>query len=184
MKGAADNREAKPFKKKVKELSMRTFPEVKKASPWHSARPNHAWGKPKAIIVHHSAGSWAGTIDWVTRKANKANVSYHVYVNTDGRRVQFVDPSRKAWHAGKSVFLGRRYVNNFSLGISVTNVTQKREHTKEEIESVAEKCVEWMKRYKIPIEAVASHREIAPGRKNDTGVVFFEKVIKEIKKRL
>ena len=46
-------------------------------------------------------------------------VSSHYLIRRDGQMVQFVDPVRRAWHAGVSSWRGRSRCNDFSIGIEL-----------------------------------------------------------------
>ena len=47
------------------------------------------------------------------------NVSAHCFIKRTGEIVQYVPFSKRAWHAGKSEFLGRERCNDFSIGIEL-----------------------------------------------------------------
>ena len=96
-------------------------------------------------------------------------VSAHFLIRRDGELIQFVPCTRRAWHAGASVWRGRERCNDFSVGIEL-----------EGTDSVAYEAVQYRvladllnaleRRY--PIEEVVGHSDIAPGRKTDPGPVF------------
>lgn len=50
-------------------------------------------------MLHTTAGTWAGTLAWFSRKAS--GVSAHYVVGLDGRVAQLVDDADTAWHAGR-----------------------------------------------------------------------------------
>lgn len=135
--------------------------------------------KPEGIVLHHSAGSYTGTVAWILNPSSK--VSYHCVVNTDGSRTVLVRDNKRAWHAGVSSFKGKQHCNQFMLGIAVTGDTNKRVLTLEEIESVAQWCVEKMKLYNFNIDSITTHREIAPKRKNDVDKRAEENIKNKIK---
>ncbi len=99
-------------------------------------------------------------------------VSAHLLVRRDGQVIQFVSLMDRAWHAGRSVCLGRSAVNDFSIGI--------------ELEGCDEDCFEPIQydqlnelinliigRFpKISRSNIFGHSEIAPGRKTDPGPHF------------
>jgi len=75
---------------------------------------------PELIVVHYTAGRSAGSsIKWLTQRRSRA--SAHVVIGRDGEITQLVAFNRKAWHAGRSQWQGRRSVNNFSIGIELDN---------------------------------------------------------------
>ena len=46
-------------------------------------------------------------------------VSAHYFIRRDGETICFVDPARRAWHAGVSCWNGRERCNDFSIGIEL-----------------------------------------------------------------
>jgi N-acetylmuramoyl-L-alanine amidase len=138
--------------------------------------------KPEGIVLHHSAGSFKGSVSWCSQ--SKSQVSYHCIVDLDGTRVNLALPTQRAWHAGESSYKGRKDCNSFMVGIAVSGDTTKRELTQQEVESVAEWCVNIMKKYSIAITAITTHREISPKRKNDVDLRAEKAIIDEIKKVL
>lgn len=120
---------------------------------------------PQGIVLHHTAGGYSGSVSWCLNKESK--VSYHCIVNTNGERTVLVADNVRAWHAGVSVFNGKRNCNEFMLGIAVSGNTNERELTDQETESVAEWCIRKMKSYNFGLDQITTHREIAPNRKND-----------------
>jgi AmpD protein len=147
------------------------FKEVKKNSP-NSSRTL----KPDGIILHHSAGSYAGTVAWIMNPQSK--VSYHCVVSETGERTVLVPDNVQAWHAGASSFNGRSSCNSFMLGVAVSGNTNTRELTDNEALSVAQWCVRKMKAYNFGVDQITTHRHVSPNRKNDVDVRA-EKKIKE-----
>jgi N-acetyl-anhydromuramoyl-L-alanine amidase len=96
-------------------------------------------------------------------------VSAHFFVRRDGEVVQFVDPDKRAWHAGTSCWRGRDRCNDFSIGIELEGCdTLPFEAV--QYERLAVLIRELGARY--PITAVVGHSDIAPGRKTDPGPCF------------
>lgn len=131
---------------------------------------------PKGIILHHTSGSYLGSVNWCLDP--KSKVTYHCIVDLNGDRTILAKDNDRAWHAGKSSFKGINDCNSFMLGIAVSGDTNKRRLTDFEIESVAKWCVSKMKLHNISIEWVTSHRVVSPVRKNDVSIEA-EKQIKE-----
>ena len=147
--------------------------------------PNISKGRiiiPEGIILHHSAGTYKGDINWCMDP--KSQVSYHAVVNTDGERTILAKDTQRAWHAGKSLFKDKPDCNSFMLGISVTGDTSKRELTKEEAISVAEWCVNKMKLYSFGLNEITTHSKVSPGRKTDVDTRAYEAIMFEIKEIL
>jgi N-acetyl-anhydromuramyl-L-alanine amidase AmpD len=149
-----------------------------KQSPNISTRPI----TPRGIILHHTAGSYAGSVSWCLNP--QSQVSYHCIVNTNGDRAELAKDTQRAWHAGQSSFKGQTDCNSFMLGIAVSGDTNKRELTKEELESVAQWCIDKMKLHKFGIDDITSHRIVSPGRKNDVSIKAQNKIICRIQEIL
>ena len=96
-------------------------------------------------------------------------VSSHFVILRDGCCEQYVSVHDRAWHAGASQWLGRERCNDFSVGIELEGL----EHTPfedaqyETLCSLSQSLCAW-----LPIESVAGHEHISPGRKSDPGRAF------------
>ncbi|OPZ83918.1 MAG: 1,6-anhydro-N-acetylmuramyl-L-alanine amidase AmpD [bacterium ADurb.Bin429] len=134
-------------------------------SPNHGARPKVA--KPEVIVLHSTACAYRVAVRWLCDPASQ--VSAHFVVGRDGRIVQLVPLARVAWHAGVSEWRGRARVNNFSIGIEMEHFDGRQDWPETQLAAVAALCRELMRRYRIPIENIVSHAEIARprGRKVD-----------------
>jgi len=132
--------------------------------------------KPIGIVLHHSAGSYIGSVSWCLDP--KSKVSYHCIVDLNGDRTVLAKDNQRAWHAGKSSFKGKSDCNSFMLGISVSGDTNTRRLTDFEIDSVAEWCIDKMRSLNINFDNITTHREISPGRKSDVSIQA-EKAIKD-----
>ncbi|TKC90947.1 1,6-anhydro-N-acetylmuramyl-L-alanine amidase AmpD [Trinickia terrae] len=96
-------------------------------------------------------------------------VSSHFVIRRDGALEQFVSCNERAWHAGASNFFGRERCNDFSIGIEL----EGRDDTAFEAPqytTLAALVTALRDRY--PIDALAGHSDIAPGRKTDPGPHF------------
>jgi N-acetyl-anhydromuramyl-L-alanine amidase AmpD len=155
-----------------------TYKEIFKQSPNVSKTPI----RPRGIVLHHTAGSYAGSVAWCLNASSQ--VSYHCIVNTNGDRSDLALTTQRAWHAGKSSFKGQSDCNSFMLGIAVSGDTYKRDLTPQEIDSVSSWCVEQMKTYGITIDWVTDHKAISPGRKTDLSPKAFEQIMEAIKAKL
>lgn len=101
-------------------------------------------------------------------------VSSHFLIERDGTLIQFVPVSKRAWHAGESVCLGKTKVNDFSIGIELEGLdtdsdgfTELQYNELNELVGVL-KCA-----YpSIKPNNIFAHSDIAPGRKPDPGPYF------------
>lgn len=96
-------------------------------------------------------------------------VSAHFFIRRDGEIVQFVPCSLRAWHAGSSQWQGRERCNDFSVGIELEG-TDDLPFSDVQYARLNELLGALHAAY--PIESVAGHSDIAPGRKTDPGPFF------------
>ena len=96
-------------------------------------------------------------------------VSAHFLIRRQGEIIQFVPCTKRAWHAGESTWRGRSRCNDFSLGIELEG-TDNEPFTELQYAALADLTASLIARY--PIEEVAGHSDIAPGRKTDPGPCF------------
>jgi AmpD protein len=153
------------------------------ASPNFNARP---LGGTVCLALIHSIslppGEYGGDaierlftnrLDWDAHPYYDAirgfEVSAHFLVRRDGEIVQFVSCDERAWHAGRSEWQGRTECNDFSVGIELEGFEG------ETFEPAQYDALAWLLRAlaeRYPIEAVAGHEHVAPGRKKDPGPGF------------
>lgn len=96
-------------------------------------------------------------------------VSSHFVILRDGTLEQFVSCDERAWHAGVSHFFGRERCNDFSIGIELEGADAN-PFEAAQYATLAALVGALVARY--PIEALAGHSDIAPGRKTDPGPHF------------
>jgi N-acetyl-anhydromuramoyl-L-alanine amidase len=96
-------------------------------------------------------------------------VSSHFFIRRDGELIQLVSCLKRAWHAGLSHWRGRERCNDFSIGIELEGTddvafTDRQYRTLGELTSALKAA--------YPIQDVAGHSDISPGRKTDPGPHF------------
>ena len=96
-------------------------------------------------------------------------VSAHFLVRRDGEPVQFVSCDARAWHAGRSVWRGRETCNDYSIGIELEGL-EGETFEAAQYATLASLLAACAQRY--PLDAVAGHEHVAPGRKGDPGAGF------------
>lgn len=104
-----------------------------------------------------------------------AKVSCHWLVDEDGRIVRLVEESRRAWHAGISVWAGESDINARSVGIEIVNPGHEfgyRDFPDAQIAAVMVLSGEILTRHSIPRHRVLAHSDVAPARKEDPGERF------------
>ncbi|TIV60916.1 N-acetylmuramoyl-L-alanine amidase [Mesorhizobium sp.] len=130
--------------------------------------------RPDMIVLHYTGmASGAGAEAWLCDPASE--VSSHYLVHEDGRIVQMVRESDRAWHAGKSSWLGRTDINSCSVGIEIVNPGHTlgyKAFPRRQIGAVIELCAGIAERHSIPAARVLAHSDVAPGRKVDPGEKF------------
>lgn len=132
-------------------------------SPNHSARR----ASVSAIVLHADASSRVeSSLDWVRRAESK--VSYHVLIGRNGKVFHVVNPDRKAWHAGVSSMDGVPNVNEFSVGVCLSNRNDGTEpYPITQLGAAADVCAVLCGVYGIPVERITTHAAVAPARKTD-----------------
>lgn len=104
-----------------------------------------------------------------------SEVSAHYVVLEDGRVIQCVRESMRAWHAGASSWAGETDVNSCSIGIEVVNRGHDwgyPDFPGRQIAAVTALCRGIMLRHTIPAKRVLGHSDVAPSRKKDPGEKF------------
>lgn len=77
--------------------------------------------KLKYLIMHFTGGTTLeGVVNTFLNKDMK--VSAHIIIDRDGTVIQMVPFNYIAWHAGKSEWKGKKWLNNYSIGIEFVNV--------------------------------------------------------------
>lgn len=99
-------------------------------------------------------------------------VSSHVFIQRSGRLWQFVPFTKRAWHAGQSVFQNRDNCNDFSIGIELEG-TDTLPYTWRQYQQLVKVTQLIMHHFPhITAERIVGHCHIAPGRKTDPGPFF------------
>jgi N-acetyl-anhydromuramoyl-L-alanine amidase len=116
---------------------------------------------------------FSNTLDWNAHPYFKTieglAVSAHFYIRRNGDLWQFVSCDQRAWHAGASHYRGRSECNDDSIGIELEGVEGGPFETAQ-YEALSGLCAAIAQQY--PIEHIAGHEHIAPGRKSDPGAGF------------
>jgi AmpD protein len=96
-------------------------------------------------------------------------VSSHFYIRRDGELLQFVPCDLRAWHAGVSRWKGRERCNEFSIGVELegSDFVPFRDAQYDQLARLTREL-----RTRYPLEDIAGHSDIAPGRKTDPGPFF------------
>ena len=73
------------------------------------------------MIMLHYTGMLIATAALEHLRTAASQVSAHYFVFEDGRVVQMVPESKRAWHAGAAVWAGESDINSCSIGIEIAN---------------------------------------------------------------
>jgi N-acetyl-anhydromuramoyl-L-alanine amidase len=152
-------------------------------SPNRGARP--AGALTDLIVIHSISlppGQYGGdevqrlfcnTLDWDAHPYFKTienlKVSAHFYIMRTGDLWQFVSCDERAWHAGASNYRGRDNCNDDSVGIELEGL-EGGQFEPAQYEALSGLCAALAQQY--PIQHIAGHEHIAPGRKRDPGDGF------------
>jgi AmpD protein len=116
---------------------------------------------------------FTNTLDWNAhpyfKKIEGLTVSAHFYIRRGGELWQFVNCDDRAWHAGASHYRGRADCNDDSIGIELEGL-EGEAFEPIQYEALAALCTAIAQRY--PVQHIAGHEHIAPGRKQDPGGAF------------
>ncbi|MEW9836730.1 N-acetylmuramoyl-L-alanine amidase [Mesorhizobium marinum] len=136
--------------------------------------PRAGASRPDMILLHYTGmRTGEGAEAWLCTA--ESQVSSHYIVHEDGRVVQMVRESDRAWHAGKSVWRGASDINSLSVGIEIVNPGHEfgyRAFPSRQIAAVIGLCRGIVARHGIRAERVLGHSDVAPGRKVDPGERF------------
>jgi N-acetylmuramoyl-L-alanine amidase len=146
--------------------------------------------KPRAVVIHYTAGTRAGPAVNTFMNAN-AKASAHLVIDRDGSITQLVDFTRAAWHAGVSNLTGfGPSCNRYSIGIELVNAGFRSEtpsiaessdwrligdkywhvYTEPQLKALETVLEALWAHYEL--KALTGHEHIAPKRKTDPGPAF------------
>ncbi|MEP6564818.1 MAG: N-acetylmuramoyl-L-alanine amidase [Mesorhizobium sp.] len=130
--------------------------------------------RPDMIVLHYTGmATGIGAEAWLCDPASE--VSSHYLVHEDGRIVQMVRESDRAWHAGKCSWFGRTDINSCSVGIEIVNPGHTLGYPDfplRQVDAVIGLCAGIIGRHAIPAQRILAHSDVAPGRKIDPGEKF------------
>jgi len=152
-------------------------------SPNYGQRPS---GIRIDLVVLHSIslppGAYGGDavqrlfsnqLDWEEHPYYKTieglQVSSHFFVQRTGELWQFVSCEDRAWHAGVSNYRGRANCNDDSIGIELEGLEGEL-FAAAQYETLDSLGTALLQGY--PIQHIAGHEDVAPGRKFDPGAGF------------
>jgi LysM repeat protein len=139
-----------------------------------------------AIVIHSTANNrLQGVIDWFNNP--NAQVSAHYTIGKDGKIVQHVKDSDRAWHAGQSVWKGRNSVNDYAIGIELVNLNDGQDpYPEAQHQATVALCAYLAYTYNISVDDIMGHLDIAlpPGRKTDPRGYDLNRLRREVAAKL
>lgn len=161
-------------------------PVLQRCSPNQDERPQ---GEAISLLIIHGislppgqyGGSWIDDL-FMNQLDSSAHpyfseieglkVSAHILIRRDGEIIQYVPFVARAWHAGESIFQGRRACNDYSIGIELEGQDDE-PYTDIQYHQLIELKGLLMAGYPlIQPDRVVGHSDVAPGRKSDPGSAF------------
>ena len=137
--------------------------------------PPNEFGARGADGVHYVKALFTNQLDWNAhpyfQTIQGAEVSAHLFIERDGAITQFVSFDERAWHAGRSSYLGRPECNDYSIGIELEG-SDFVSFTDVQYEMLAQVIVAIYEAYPKTQRHLTGHSDIAPGRKTDPGDYF------------
>lgn len=155
-------------------------------SPNQDSRPDGA--EPDLIVIHGISlppGEFGGPqveqlftnrLDWDAHpyfsEIRNLKVSSHLFVRREGKLIQFVPFSRRAWHAGASCYRDRQNCNDFSIGIELEGEDATPYSDSQYV--VLTRIIDVLQATYPSLSArrVAGHCDVSPNRKSDPGPAF------------
>ena len=136
----------------------------------------------KFLIIHYTGMRKEN--DAIERLINiQSEVSSHYFIKYDGKIIQLIPDLYTAWHAGKSAWGKKKLLNDFSIGIEISNTGHNygyKNYKKKQITALIKLLQNLKKKYKIKSENILGHSDIAPVRKKDPGEKFpWKKLVKK-----
>lgn len=148
-----------------------TVPHTNPLAVW-SPSGNFDERKPRLIILHATEMDSAESALRVLKSRNPSGrVSAHYLISDDGKIIQLVEDSKRAWHAGAGRWQRMNDINSLSIGIELDNDGIE-PFTEYQIAALITLLTDLTQRYGIPVKAVIGHADMAPTRKKDPGAQF------------
>lgn len=137
--------------------------------------PPNEFGQTNEQGLHYVKALFTNTLDWDAHPYFKSiegmEVSAHLFIERSGQITQLVNFENRAWHAGRSSYLGRPECNDYSIGIELEG-SDFQAFTAEQYTALASVIAAIYKAYPKTRRHLTGHSDIAPGRKTDPGEYF------------
>ena len=145
--------------------------------------PPSEFGACGADGIHYVKALFTNQLDWDAhpyfQTIKGVEVSAHLFIERDGTMTQFVNFNERAWHAGRSSYLGRAECNDYSIGIELEG-SDFVSFSAAQYEALAQTIVAIYDAYPKTRRHLTGHSNIAPGRKTDPGDYFEWKKLRKM----
>jgi hypothetical protein len=136
---------------------------------------------PRVVVLHETVSSLESAVNTfkTPHPRDDDQVSYHVLVGQRGEIVETVPAERRAFGAGNSAFNGQWAITNPAVGGAINNFAlhlsletpldgedEEGEHsgyTAAQYDATALVLADWMRRFRIPAQAITTHRHVDLG---------------------
>lgn len=132
-----------------------------------SKNPNHGERNPTMIVLHGTEITDA-LARAVFEGKTKAQGSCHYYINAAGELTQYLDETKRAWHAGSSYWAGFTDINSMSIGIEMEAVSHSRKfdgaetvYSKPQMLTLISLVRDIQSRYRIAPWNIVGHQDIS-----------------------
>ena len=133
------------------------------------------------VVIHETVYSMTSAVNTflTPHPRDEDQVSYHTLIGRDGRVLDLVDPSLRAYGAGYSAFLGewaitnKRFkgsVNNFALHVSLETPSEGANsnprhsgYRSSQYDALALVLSGWIRDFNLPPAAITTHRHVDIG---------------------
>ncbi len=130
------------------------------------------------LVLHYTQASFQESMQILA--AGELSVHYLLSDETPPRIYRLVDENRRAYHAGRSSWMGQGPLNAMSIGIEVVHPgvedgpqgTRFLPWREDQIDALLPLVEDIVRRHDIAPERVVGHSDIAPQRKVDPGPLF------------
>ena len=150
------------------------WPKMNKYYSPNFSLPKRTKKKIKFIILHYT-GMKKEELALKRLCNEKTKVSSHYFIKRNGELINLIPDLYESWHAGKSNWKKTKSLNNSSIGIEIQN--QGHDHnyerfTSKQIITITKLLKQLIRLYKIDLNNILGHSDIAPDRKKDPGENF------------
>ena len=136
---------------------------------------------PRVVVLHETVYSLNSAVNTflTPHPRDEDQVSYHTLIGLNGEVLDLVPPTKRAFGAGYSAFLGewaitnKRFegsVNNFALHLSLetpwSGANSNSSHsgyTRQQYDAMALVLSDWIKTFNLPPAAITTHRHVDIG---------------------